>query len=467
MVFSSPTFLFVFFPIVLIGYALCGKRIKNVWLLLASIIFYIWEGYIFIPIIVFSVIINYMAGICLERCKTENVRKWLLRLFVALNLGNLAYWKYTNFLLDILKEILSIDVSGFEIILPIGISFYTFQGISYVIDVYRREVPAQKKFGHIALYIMFFPQLIAGPIVRYSNIQERLNNRIHSAEMVESGLIRFIIGLAKKVILANTMGQIASQVFAAPCEENSVLISWIGAIAYTLQIYFDFSGYSEMAIGMGKIFGFSFPENFNYPYVSKSITEFWRRWHMTLSGWFRDYVYIPLGGNRRGNVYVNLFVVFVLTGIWHGANWTFVVWGIYYGVFIVAERWAGKNLRLKIPGIIGWSYTILTVIFGWVLFNAKDLTHAGRYIMSMFGCLETGKIRYDFSWYLDNYMMAMFAVAIVSATPLGKYLWEKAKIKLPVVLTKGVCYIGSVVLLLISMMYVMTSTYNPFIYFQF
>ena len=467
MVFSTPTFLFFFFPIVLIAYALCTKRMKNICLVVSSIIFYVWGGYYFLPIIVASIIVNYVAGIWLEYIQSENMRKILLAVTIALNLGNLAYWKYTNFFVDIVEKLFSFDSGISEIILPIGISFYTFQGISYVIDVYRKEVFTQKNILYVALYIMFFPQLIAGPIVRYSDIQEKISDRTHDAGMVEAGLIRFIVGLAKKVILANTMGQIAAEIFAVPCEENTIVVSWIGAIAYTLQIYFDFSGYSEMAIGMGKIFGFSFPENFNYPYISTSITEFWRRWHMTLSGWFRDYVYIPLGGNRKGNVYVNLFVVFLLTGIWHGANWTFVVWGIYYGILVVVERWLKKNMEVRVPTVIGWVYTFFMVILGWVIFNAKDLMHAKMYLMSMFGCLEMGKVRYTPSWYLDNYTIAMFIIAGISATPLWKNIWGKVKSKLPLFISTVSCYIGSTVLLILSMMYVMTSTYNPFIYFQF
>ena len=467
MVFSSSVFLFVFLPIVLIVYSVIPTGLQNIWLLFASLFFYLWGGIEFFPIMIFSILINYLGGICLAKVEKERYRKIILAAFVGLNIVNLGYWKYTNFLVDIIRQITSFDIELGAVILPIGISFYTFQGVSYIIDVYRRDVEVQKNPIYVALYICLFPQLIAGPIVRYTDIANEIKKRERTWDNYEQGIIRFILGLGKKAIIANSMGAIAEPIFATAPMENTPVIAWIGAIAYSLQIYFDFSGYSDMAIGIGRIFGFSFPENFNYPYISKSITEFWRRWHMSLSGWFRDYVYIPLGGNRKGNVYVNLFVVFLLTGIWHGANWTFVIWGIYYGIFIVAERWGKKTLNLHIPSAIAHVYTLFLVVIGWVIFNAGSLKHAWQYLLSMFGMLPLEKVRYTYEWYLNRYSLFLFLIAVVAALPVGKIIWKKMKTILPEVLQKILCYGGTGLLLVICMIYVMTSTYNPFIYFQF
>lgn len=467
MVFSSSVFLFVFLPIVLVVYSVVPSKMQNIWLLISSLFFYLWGGTQFFSIIIFSILINYLGGICLGSIPNEKYRKILLILFVGINLLNLGYWKYTNFFVDIFEQIINTDLDVKEIILPIGISFYTFQGVSYIIDVYRRDVKVQRNPIYVALYICLFPQLIAGPIVRYSDIQNEIDNRQRNIDNYEQGIIRFIIGLSKKVLIANNMGAIAEPIFQASPTENTVVIAWIGAIAYSFQIYFDFSGYSDMAIGIGKIFGFKLHENFNYPYISKSITEFWRRWHISLSGWFRDYVYIPLGGNRKGNVYINLFIVFVLTGIWHGANWTFVIWGIYYGIFIVIERWAKMNLKFRVPDIVGHLYTLFIVIVGWVIFYAKDIECAKHYIMSMFGMLPLTKIRFTYEWYLNRYNIFLFIIAIVTSLPIGKIVWNEVAKKCPETLQKVICYLGTGFLLVICMMYVMTSTYNPFIYFQF
>ena len=467
MVFSSSVFLFVFLPIVLIGYSIVPTKLQNIWLLIASLVFYLWGGAEFFPIIIFSILINYLGGIFLAKAQKESNRKLILSCFVGLNILNLGYWKYTNFLVEIIRHITDFEIGIEEIVLPIGISFYTFQGVSYIIDVYRKDVEVQKNPIYVALYICLFPQLIAGPIVRYSDITNEINDRKRTLDNYEQGIIRFIIGLSKKAIIANNMGTIAEPIFQTPPSENTVVIAWIGAIAYSLQIYFDFSGYSDMAIGLGRIFGFSFLENFNYPYISKSITEFWRRWHISLSSWFRDYVYIPIGGNRRGNVYVNLFIVFLLTGIWHGANWTFVIWGIYYGIFIVIERFGKKNFKFRIPNVVGHVYTIFVVIIGWVIFNARSIEHAWQYIMSMFGQLPLGKVRFTYEWYLNKYSLFLFGIAVIAALPVGKRIWKKIEERFPEFMQRMLCYVGTGVLLFISMMYVMTSTYNPFIYFQF
>lgn len=467
MVFSSSVFLFVYLPIVLIVYSIVPAKLQNIWLLLSSLFFYLWGGAQFFPIIIFSIMINYLGGICLAKVQKRGYRKTVLVAFIGLNILNLGYWKYTNFLVDIIRQITSFEIEMEAIILPIGISFYTFQGVSYIIDVYREEVEVQKNPIYVALYICLFPQLIAGPIVRYSDIADKIKNRNRTLDNYEQGMIRFIIGLSKKAIIANSMGAIAEPIFKASPTENTVAIAWIGAVAYSLQIYFDFSGYSDMAIGIGRIFGFTFPENFNYPYISKSITEFWRRWHISLSSWFRDYVYIPLGGNRKGNVYVNLFIVFLLTGVWHGANWTFIIWGIYYGIFIVIERIGKKKINFHIPNIISHIYTLFIVIIGWVIFNAGSLKHAWQYILSMFGLLSLEKIRFTYEWYLNNYTAFLMGVAMVASLPAGKMVWKKIEKIFPELVQKILCYVGTGVLLLICMIYVMTSTYNPFIYFQF
>ena len=467
MVFSSSVFLFVFLPIVLIVYSIVPLKIQNIWLLISSLFFYLWGGAEFFPIIIFSILINYLGGIFLAKTQKEDRRKFILFCFVGLNILNLGYWKYTNFIIDIIRQITSFEIGVEEIILPIGISFYTFQGISYIIDVYRKDVEVQKNHIYVALYICLFPQLIAGPIVRYSDIANEINERKRTIDNYEQGIIRFIIGLSKKAVIANNMGAIAEPIFQTAPNENTVAIAWIGAIAYSLQIYFDFSGYSDMAIGLGRFFGFTFLENFNYPYISKSITEFWRRWHISLSSWFRDYVYIPIGGNRRGNVYRNLFIVFLLTGIWHGANWTFVIWGIYYGIFIVIERFGKKNFKYRFPRIIRHIYTLFVVIIGWVIFNAPNMRYAWQYIRSMFGLLPLGKVRFTYEWYLNKYTFFLFVIAIIAVLPIGKNIWKKIEERIPELAQKLLCYMGTGVLLVISMIYVMTSTYNPFIYFQF
>lgn len=467
MVFSSSVFLFVFLPVVLIGYVILPQKLQNGWLLIASLFFYLWGGPAFFPIMLASICVNYLGGICIDRMERVGYRRFALGFFVGCNLLNLGYWKYTNFLVDIMEGMIGRDLAVNEVILPIGISFYTFQGISYVIDVYRKEVNVQKNPLYVALYIALFPQLIAGPIVRYTDIESDINKREKTLDNFEQGMIRFIFGLAKKVVLANTLGKIAEQVKSLPCEENTVFSLWIGLVAFALQIYYDFSGYSDMAIGLGRVFGFSFPENFNYPFISKNISEFWRRWHMSLSSWFRDYVYIPMGGSKKGNVYFNLFIIFFLTGVWHGANWTYIAWGVYYGIFIVIERWCKTHVKIKVPDVIMYLYTFIVSAIGFAIFNARDLEHAGTYILTMFGFLPLGKIKYTWQWYLDNYTIFLFLAAIIAATPLGKMVWAKMKTFLSEGMQRIVTYITVIALLLVSMMYVMTSTYNPFIYFQF
>lgn len=390
MIFSSPLFLFLFLPILLGGYLVAG-RWKNLWLLTASLFFYSWGEPKYILLMVISVIFNYFSGILLERI--EKYRKLIVVISCIFNIGLLGIFKYANFFIENINLLFHSSVTVPNIALPIGISFYTFQILSYVIDVYRKEVPAQKNILSLGLYISLFPQLIAGPIVRYSDIEKQINQRSHSVEKFYNGILRFSMGFIKKILIADTVGIIADTVFGA--DRIGCGYAWLGIIAYTIQIYYDFSGYSDMAIGLGKMIGFDFLENFNYPYISSSIQEFWKRWHISLSTWFKDYVYIPLGGSRNGAIktYRNLFIIFFLTGLWHGASWNFVVWGLYYAFFLIAERIFLKKLLLKFPAFIRHGYTLLTVMIAWVLFRAETLTHALNYIKALFSFSKVSDVQ--------------------------------------------------------------------------
>ncbi len=373
MVFSSVIFLFYFLPIVLISYFAVKKELRNALLLAASLFFYAWGEPAFVFVLILSVAVNYVAGIGISYFKKKGSRlsaKGFLCFAAAVNLGILFYYKYVNFFIDNLNRVsdytgMGIHLHEVSTALPVGLSFFTFQGLSYVIDVYRGTVPVQKNPLHIALYISMFPQLIAGPIVRYEDIYKNISSRSISLDDVEDGIRRFITGLAKKVIIADTMALTADAVFAEGLEQLTPSLAWLGAVCYTFQIYFDFSGYSDMAIGLGRILGFHFMENFNMPYISKSVTEFWRRWHISLSSWFRDYLYIPLGGSRRGNVYIHLLIVFICTGLWHGAAFTFLFWGLWNGLFLVIERMGtNRGCMLHFPKGVRWIYTMSVVVTG-------------------------------------------------------------------------------------------------------
>ena len=471
MVFSSVTFLFLFLPIVLAGYFLLKIEYRNVFLLFASLLFYAAGEPKFVIVMIASIVINYIMGLIIDysnRSKGVLYCKLTLALAVILNLGILFYFKYLGFFTGMLNGILGKNFEISNIVLPIGISFFTFQGMSYILDLYFGTVKVQKKFVNLALYIALFPQLIAGPIVRYHDINNQIEERNVTLEKFEHGVRRFIVGLAKKVIIANQLGFVADQIFANNPVENYLVTAWVGAICYSFQLYFDFSGYSDMAIGLGKMFGFDFLENFNYPYISKSVTEFWRRWHMSLSTWFRDYLYIPLGGNRRGNTYLNLFIVFLATGLWHGAAWNFILWGLWHGFFLILEKLLKKkHTGSKLPEFLGWSYTMLIVIFGWVLFRSPDLNFAMEYISVMIGIKEPQNVGYTVFWYLNNKIIFIIIVAIFASYPYKvKFKDSIAKISgtyIEVFSTK----FALLVLLFISIMLVMTSTYNPFIYFRF
>lgn len=406
--------------------------------------------------------------------KIKSIRKITLLLTVIANLAILFYFKYFDFAIESVNQIFGTTFSLRDIVLPIGISFFTFQGMSYVIDVYRKDVTAQKNIFKLGLYIVLFPQLIAGPIVRYKDIAQEIDKRHVNVEDFYAGIEKFIIGLGKKAIIANTMALTADAIWNNGVSQNTWIMSWVGSIAYTLQIYFDFSGYSDMAIGLGRMFGFHFNENFNLPYISKNITEFWRRWHISLSSWFRDYVYIPLGGNRK-NVYLNLAIVFLLTGVWHGAAWNFIVWGIWNGVFILIERVIRmKNKKKEIQkkqnrGIIFLQklYTLMVVNLGWVLFRAPDLETAIDFMKSMFGIIHPEKVSYTIFWYLDKWTITVMILAVIFASSIPTWCCEVVKKNVNESGRMIGKYIILIALFLFAVIRIVSGTYNPFIYFQF
>ncbi len=501
MVFSSNIFLFFFLPIMIIGYYILPKKLKNLYLLIGSLFFYAWGEPEYVFIMLASIAGNYSFGMLVhyvskakngQYSRRDLYRKLAILITVLYNLGILFYFKYFMFAVETVNEMVHANLTVPEIVLPIGISFYTFQGMSYVIDVYREENEADET-GHItdyvqknpinlALYISMFPQLIAGPIVRYKDIKNSLTNRKLTADSFAKGIERFIIGLAKKAILANSIGEVADKIFAGDYSMMGMSVAWLGAICYTLQIYYDFSGYSDMAIGLGKIFGFTFMENFNYPYISKSITEFWKRWHISLSTWFRDYLYIPLGGNRKGSkrTYTNLLAVFIATGIWHGAAWGFLIWGLWHGLFMIIERiLRNKNVphlikNSKIQNVCRWFYTMLVVVFGWVLFKTVLLEDALTYLGVMLHISTPDYVAFSARYYLDNKLIFMIVAAIFAALPWKEFLPGKSGKLLKELntleATHSIVIIRRVLLLcllVICMMFIMNSTYNPFIYFRF
>ena len=469
MLFSSMTFIFFFLPIVLLLYLIAKKELHNPILLVASIIFYAWGEPKYLAIMLLTILINYFGAIAINKYKTH--KKATLIATILANLSFLVYFKYFNFLIENCNSLFHSNISALDIVMPIGISFYTFQALSYVIDVYREECKVQKDIYKLALYICLFPQLIAGPIVKYHDIAEQIDNREVDFDKVNIGVKRFIIGLSKKVLIANTMGAIVDKIFVQDPHNFSHLIAWIGSFAYTFQLYFDFSGYSDMAIGLGLIFGFKFMENFNYPYISKSITEFWRRWHISLSTWFKQYVYISLGGNRLSKLKTlrNLGIVFLLTGIWHGAEWTFVIWGIWHGFFIILEKILNvkefeKNEHSIQVNVLRHIYCIFVFVSGWVIFRAENLKYAWDYLMNMFGLLHLHpeKFSYTLLYYVDKIEVITFIVAILCCVPIFKnMIYQENKF------IKGVVNIWLLILLFLSTITIASNTYNPFIYFRF
>ena len=472
MLFSSLVFLFVFLPAVIVIYYISPKKIRNLVLLVFSLFFYAYGEPKYIFIMLLSITINYTMGLLVDRYrKRKNIIRLLMFLTVAMNISIIGYYKYADFLIANVNQLFRLNYELLNIIMPIGISFFTFQGLSYVIDVYRKDGKVQKNPLNVALYISLFPQLIAGPIVRYQTISDQINSRKETLSDFSYGVERFIIGLSKKVLIANTVGLIADEIFNTGLSQMSVVLSWIGISSYTLQIYFDFSGYSDMAIGLGRMFGFKFLENFNYPYISKSITEFWRRWHISLSTWFRDYVYIPLGGNRVKTMrfLFNIFVVWFLTGLWHGASWNFIFWGLYYGLILVIEKMIiGKYIE-KSPKFFQHIYTVVLVMIGWVFFRSENIVYARDYLLIMFGRGDYQFINLKSLYYLIEYKYA-FIIGILFSMPIYPYIINKLdriKTRWIKVLSDYIKSVFLILLFLLCIMYLINSTFNPFIYFRF
>ncbi|MCD7879648.1 MAG: MBOAT family protein [Candidatus Gastranaerophilales bacterium] len=471
MLFSSITFLYVFLPIVSLLYLVTKKELHNSILLIASILFYAWGEPKYLAIMLVTIIVNYYGAILIDKFRqTKRKQKAALLGTIIVDLGFLVYFKYFDFIIANINSIFHSQIDLIEVIMPIGISFYTFQALSYLIDVYRGEVKVQKDFYKLALYISLFPQLIAGPIVKYHDIETQIDDRDVTFDKVSLGAKRFIIGLSKKIIIANTLGSVADKIFTQTPDTFSPLIAWLGAICYSFQLFFDFSGYSDMAIGLGLIFGFKFLENFNYPYISKSITEFWRRWHISLSTWFKNYVYISLGGNRKGLLKTlrNLGIVFLLTGIWHGAAWNFVIWGIWNGFFIILEKILGIGKKDEVLSgakkIFRHIYTILIFVLGWVIFRSDDMAYAFTYLKNMFGMIKVHDVLYSLAYYIDRFEIIILAVAVLCSTPIFSKMLQKSEENK---ILKTIVNLWLIFLLISSTAFIASSTYNPFIYFRF
>ena len=463
MLFTSISFLYYFLPIVIILYFIVPKKFKNFILFLSSIFFYFCGEPIYTFLMIGEIFIAYVGARYLEKHRKKSILVSLL----AIHIGVLGLFKYSDFTINNINQIFGSKIPLLKLALPIGISFYTFQIISYVVEVYRGKVKAQKSFLKLATYVSLFPQLIAGPIVRYETIEKELDSRTSNFENFAYGVRRFVIGLGKKVLIANMLGELCD-VFSTT-NEKSILFYWIFAISYSLQIYFDFSAYSDMAIGLGRMFGFHFLENFNYPYISKSITEFWRRWHMSLSSWFRDYVYIPLGGNRKGTIILvrNIFIVWTLTGIWHGANWTFVIWGLMYGIMLIIEKlFLTKHLE-KMPSILQRIYVLFTVMISFIIFNANSIGEAWNNIIGLFGANGESLINASTVYYLKSYLVVL-VIAIIGSTPLLKNIIEKLKTKTNANKIINLLEpIAMASILIIVTAYLVDNSYNPFLYFRF
>ena len=466
MVFSGIPFLYYFLPATILLYLAAPRKFKNAVLLLASLVFYAWGEQRLVLLFAATIFLGWLLGLLIERFRGKVWSRVFLWLSVLTTLGLLGYFKYADFFIESLNSAFGLSVPLLRVALPIGISFYTFQILSYTIDVYRGDVAAQRNLIDFAAYVSMFPQLIAGPIVRYSDIAGQLAARTHRLDGVASGVRRFVVGLGKKVLIANVLGQLCTQF--RQTAQPSVLFHWLYAVAFMLQIYFDFSGYSDMAIGLGRLFGFDFPENFNYPYISKSITEFWRRWHISLGSWFRDYVYIPLGGNRRGigRQLFNILVVWMLTGLWHGAAWNFVLWGVFYALLLTAEK-LGLKKALDNHGALGHVYVLLAVLLGFVLFNADSLGQAAQDIAGMFAFGKLPLFSAEAVYYLRSYGVVLL-LAVIGATPLPKRviaaLSENRKLTRSWNVLEPLLLTG---LLLVVTAYLVDGSFNPFLYFRF
>ena len=471
MLFSSITFLFAFLALVLILYFIVPRKLKNPVLLVFSLVFYAWGEAVYIVLMLASIAVAYVTGIFADKQRknaSKGVSLFALIFAIVWNMGLLVFFKYTDFFISNINSMFGFSIDLLGLTLPIGISFYSFQTLSYVIDVYRGEVKAQKNIITLATYVTLFPQLIAGPIVRYQTIEDQLNYRKESFDQFADGVKRFAVGLGKKVILANNIGFLFSEISATPQSELSVTASWLGILAYTFQIYFDFSGYSDMAIGLGKMFGFDFLENFNYPYISKSITEFWRRWHISLSTWFRDYVYIPLGGNRKGKLRqcFNIMLVWFLTGFWHGANWNFMIWGVYFGVILLMEKLFLGKLLNRIPKFLQHIYALVLIIIGWGIFAFEDTAQLVGNFKNMFFAGKLPLINEQAVLWLTQYAVT-FAILIIASTPLFKNIGEKLTVKAPKLYGWVLEPVTVVGLLVISTAYLASNSFNPFLYFRF
>jgi alginate O-acetyltransferase complex protein AlgI len=471
VVFASPIFLLLFLPLTLAAYFAVPRGGRNAVLLVASLVFYAWGEAPYLALVVGSVLFNYTIGGAIGRgIEARRRRRWLI-VGVIGNLGALALFKYANFAVanvNVLAPILAVTPLALAAIpLPLGISFFTFHAISYVVDVYKGNASAERNLPRFALYILLFPQLIAGPIIRWRDIAAQLPRRDQRIADFAYGVRRFVLGLGKKVLIANTLGQTADRIFALPAAELTTPLAWLGLACYTLQIYFDFSGYSDMAIGLMRMFGFRILENFNYPYVSRSIREFWRRWHISLSNWFRDYLYIPLGGNQRGErrAYANLVIVFLLCGLWHGASWPFVLWGAWHGIFLVVER-AGLDRGLRRLGPLAHVYALAVVMGGWVLFRCETLAQATSYYAALFGRASGDPARHPLPEYLDPLVATTLVVAAAFATPLARAIgrWRD---RLGGTLVLSLDVIWLTVVFLLASAFLAAGTYNPFIYFRF
>lgn len=467
MVFSSIVFLYFFLPIALGAYFIAPKKAKNFVLLVTGLVFYAWGEPKYVLIMVLSCLIDYAAGLLIGKYDDrQKLRVLFLVMSLVMNIGLLCVFKYSSFLIDNINSIFGASIKNPKLALPIGISFFTFQSMSYTIDVYRRNVKVQKNFVSFAAFVTMFPQIVAGPIVRYDDVAKELDERSITIDKISEGIGIFLKGLSKKVILANNIGLVWTQVKAMDYTTMSSSIAWVGIIAFAFQIYFDFSGYSDMAVGLGKMLGFNFPKNFDHPYISRSISEFWRRWHITLGSWFKSYVYIPLGGNR-GKLWAtirNLMITWALTGLWHGASWNFVIWGLYFGVLICVERLGFSKILEKLPRVISTAYTFVMVLFGWVLFETSTLRDCGHYLRAMLGgnrnLIDNGDV------FIMTSNVVIFVLCIIGSTNAVNKAITKIR-------SKNIGFVSLVVpfvelaLLLLCTVYLVNSTYNPFLYFRF
>ena len=480
MVFSSISFLFLFLPLVLWAYFVVRPGLRNALLIAASAVYYAWSESQFLRVVLASAAANYLFGLCVHPLVPKPARKLALASAVLANVGLLAWYKYANFTVETLNHAAMLlkrpgwQVHLAHVTLPLGISFFTFHALSYVIDVYRSDARPQPNFALLALYLLFFPQLVAGPIVRYHELEHQLRARSFQLARFARGVERFLIGLAKKVLIANQLGPIADGVFGLATRDLTPGIAWLGAVSYALQIYFDFSGYSDMALGLAALFGFEFPENFDYPYIARSLTDFWRRWHLSLSRWFRDYLYLPLGGNRRGaaRTYVNLVIVFFCCGLWHGASFTFVIWGLFHGAFLVLERAGFSKILARLPSLLQRGYCLFVVLVGWVIFRASSLGQASDIIAALFGMAHGAGTAWRAAAFVDPLQLTTLVAGVIFSAPLGRLLRRPWLDPSATTTAFGPALeLARVALILalgaVSAMHLSATTYNPFIYFRF